>query len=127
MPTRFMIALRCERHQHTPTHPHGWDRFGNVNDLPTPQTEQAIQAEKSRRYRRANPHPRSRERCIGRVVLRGSRAKCYTIFNTNIPPDQSCILWRDWAKGAFRRRGRSLELLPNGAPGPFSFTVVLRG
>jgi hypothetical protein len=48
--------------------PHGWDRFGDVHDLPTPQTEQAIQAEKSRRYRRADRHPRSSEKRIGRIV-----------------------------------------------------------
>jgi hypothetical protein len=63
--------------------PHGWDRFGDVHDLPTPQTELAIQAEKSRRYRRADRHPRSSEKRIGALSLHGSRAKCYTIFNIN--------------------------------------------
>jgi hypothetical protein len=63
--------------------PHSWDRFGDVHDLPTPQTERPSRPRSPVDIGAPTATLARAKNALAALHLHGSRAKCYTIFNIN--------------------------------------------
>jgi hypothetical protein len=63
--------------------PHSWDRFGDVHDLPTPQTERPSRPRSPVDIGAPTATLARAKNALATLCLHGSRAKCYTIFKIN--------------------------------------------